>query len=418
MSRTLRFLFAPLVVLLALAGLQAPAHAATQWGYVATAGGTMIKTGSGLLISSQTAQSGITGTAVPNSSTQSVASVAASGVLSTGAVQTAATTKAVVGGIEIKSWGRTAGVNVLNGLITADAVTSNLTTVARPDGTQTVTGGTQFVGIKIAGVNLPLNIPRNYTVSIPGIATVTLNAYASGTQGGASATQGWALGVALLKAQGDVPAGATIIVNPVYQSVVPAVPSEALFSGHAYGSKVQAKVGDGITAEVPETAMLRTPPGGSNGATLKNTTAGVNVAGLITTGAVESTSTSSTFGPNLLDADVRNTNQTARVNVLGGLVTADAVKVTAHNRRVGGVCSGDAAMTLVNLKVGGTSIPINVSPNTTIKVGDLATVIVNQQVRQGCSTLVRGVYITLLKPQGDLPVGAIIEVAKATTTIH
>lgn len=418
MSTKFRLLLLPLVVLLALAGFQTPANAATTtWGYVATAGGTLIKTGSGLIISSQTAQSGITGTAVPNSSTQSIATVAAGGVLRTGAVQTAATAKAVTGGTEIKSWGRTAGVNVLNGLIVADAVTSDLTTVAHPDGTQTTTGGTQFVGIKIAGVNLPVNIPRNYTVTIPKIATVTLNAYATASHAGASATQGWALAVALLQPQGDVPAGATIFVNPVYQSVVPAVPSAALFSGHAYGSKVQAKVGDGVSAEVPETAMLRTPPGGSDGKTLTNTTAGVNVAGLITTGAVESTSTSSAFGTNNLDGDVVNTNETARVNVLGGLVTADAIKVSSHSRRVAGACSGDAAMTLVNLTVGGTAIPVNVGPNTTIKVGDIATVVVNQQVRQGCTTLVRGVYITLLKPQGDLPVGAVIEVAKATTSI-
>lgn len=417
MSRTLRFLFAPLVVLLALAGLQAPAYAATQWGYIASAGGTMIKTGSGLLISSQTAQSAISGTVVPNSSKQSVATVAASGVLRTGAVETAATSRGVIGGIEIKSWARTAGVNVLNGLVTADAVTSNLTTVARPDGTQTVTGGTQFVGIKVAGVNLPLNIPHNYTVSIPKVATVTLNAYASGARGGATATQGWAIGVALLQPRGDVPAGATILVNPVYQTVMPAVPSVPLFGGTAYGSKVQAKVGDGVSAEVPETAMLRTPPGGSEGETLKNTTAGVNVAGLITTGVVESTSTSSTFGAKDLDGDERTTNQTARINVLGGLVTADAIKVTAHSRRVNGVCSTNNAMTFVNLKVGGSAIPLTVSPNTTIKVGDLATVVVNQQVRQGCSALTRGVYITLLKPQGDLPVGAVIEVAKASTRI-
>lgn len=417
MSRTLRFLLLPLVALLVLGGLQSPASAATQWGYIASAGGTMIKTGSGLLISSQTAQSAISGTVVPNSSKQSVATVAASGVLRTGAIETAATTRAVIGGIEVKSWARTAGVNVLNGLITADAVTSNLTTIARPDGTQTVTGGTQFVGIKIAGVNLPINIPHNYTVTIPKIATVTLNAYASGQRGGASATQGWALGVALLQPRGDVPAGATILVNPVYQTVMPAVPSVPLFGGHAYGSKVQAKVGDGVSAEVPETAFLRTPPGGSEGETLKNTTAGVNVAGLITTGAVESTSTSSTFGTGSVDGDERTTNQTARINVLAGLVTADAIKVTAHSRRVGGVCSTSSAMTLVNLKVGGSSIPLTVSPNTTIKVGDLATVVVNQQVRQGCTSLIRGVYITLLKPQGDLPVGAVIEVAKATTRI-
>lgn len=418
MSRTLRFLLLPLALVLALVGLQAPAQAAdAKWGYVATAAGTTIKAGSGLVISNQTAQSAITGTAVPNTSKQSVATVEAKGVVRTGAVETSATAKAVTGGTEVKSWARTAGVNVLNGLITADAVESHLTTIARPDGTLTSTGGTRLVGIKIAGINLPVDIPKNYTVTIPNIATVTLNAYANHSASGGTASQGWALGVALLRSQGTVPSGATIIVNPMYQTVIPATPTAAGLTGHAYGTKAVAKVGDSVTVEAPATAMLRTPPGGSGGKTLRNTTLGVNVPGVLSTGAVESTSTSSRFGTNELDADVRNTNELARVNVLAGLVTADAIKVTAHSRRVNGTCSGSASMTLVNLKVGGTTIPLNVAPNTTIKVGDLAKVVVNQQIRQGCGTLARGVYITLLKPQGELPVGAEIEVAKAATGI-
>lgn len=418
MSIKLRSLLLPLVILLPVAGLQAPANAAdAKWGYVATAAGTTIKAGSGLVISNQTAQAAITGTAVPNSSKQSVATVSASGVVRTGVVETAATAKAVTGGTEIKSWARTAGVNVLNGLITADAVESNLTTVAHPDGTLSTSGGTRLVGIKIAGINLPVDIPKNYTVTIPKIATVTINAYATHANGGASASQGWALGVALLQSQGSVPAGATIIVNPMYQTVMPATPTAAGLTGQAYGTKAFAKVGDGITVEAPATAVLRTPPGGSNGATLKNTTVGVNVPGILTTGAVESTSTSSRFGTNDLDADVVNTNEIARVNILAGLVTADAIKVTAHSRRVGGTCSGNASMTLVNLKVAGTTIPLNVAPNTTINVANIAKVVVNQQVRQGCGTLARGVLITLLSPQGDLPLGAQVEVATATTGI-
>lgn len=417
MSTTLRILLLPLAVLLAVSGLQAPAQAAPQWGYVATAAGTTIKAGSGLVLSNQTAQSAITGTAVPNASRQSVATVAASGVLRTGAVETAATSRAVTGGIEVKSWARTAGVDVLNGLIKVDAVTSHLTTVAHPDGTLSTSGGTQLVGVKVGSLNIPVDIPRNYTVTIPKIATVTLNAYATHAGSGGSASQGWAIGVALLQAQGSVPAGATIIVNPMYQTVIPATPTAAGLTGHAYGTKVQAKVGDGVTVEVPATAQVRTPPGGSNGSTITNTTVGLNVPGILSLGAVESTTTSDRFGTNDLDADVRNTAQVARVNVLAGLVTADAIKVTAHSRRVGGTCSGDAAMTLVNLKVAGTTIPLNVAPNTTIKVGTIAKVVVNQQVRSGCGTLARGVYITLLSPQGDLPVGAEIEIAKAVTGI-
>lgn len=417
MSRTLRTLLLPLVALLAIGGLQAPASAATQWGYIATAAGTQVKTGAGLVISSSTAQSAISGIKVPNSMTNSVATVAASGLLRTGAVETSATSRAVTGGTEVTSWARTAGVNVLNGLVTADAVTSTLSTIARPDGSTTTTGGTQLVGIKIAGAKLPLSIPKNYGVTIPGIANVTLNAYASGTSNGATASQGWGLSVALLKAQGDVPAGAVIIVNPAFQTVMPATPAVPVLTGHAYGTHILAKAGDGVTIESPTTAMLSTPPGGSNGTTLRNTTAGVNVPGVLTAGAVESTSTSSQFGAGNTDADNVNTNETARLNLLGGVITADAIKVRAHSRRVGGTCSGDAALTLVNLTIAGRAIPINVAPNTTIEIPNVAKVIVNEQYRNACTTVIRGLHVTLLKPYGDMPVGADIEAGKAFTGI-
>lgn len=414
---TLRLLLLPLVASLALVGLEAPAGAAAKWGYVATAGGTSIVAGSGLVISNQTAQAAISGSTVPNTAKNAVASAAAEGVVRTGAVETLTTTRAVDAGTRIRSWARTAGVNVLDGLVTIDAVTTQINTVAKPDGTTSVTGGTQFAGIHIAGVNLPLEIKRNLTVTVKGVATITLNAFATGTASGSRASQGWGIGVALLKDQGTVPAGSVIMVNPVYQTAVPANPAVATFSGDAFGARAVAKVGDGTTVEVPPSAIVRTPPGGSDGETLRNTTAGVNVAGVLTTGAVESTSTSDTFGTNNKNADIVNTAQLARVNLLNGLVTADAIKVRARSHREAGVCTGGGGLTLVNLKIAGRAIPVDVKPNTTITIEGVAKVIVNQRIRSGCATLARGVYVELLKPRGELPLGATVEIAKAQTRI-
>lgn len=417
MIRTLRFLVLPLVALLALAGLHAPAEAAAKWGYVATAGGTSITAGSGLVISNQTAQSAISGASVPNTARNAVATAEAEGVVRTGAVETLTTSRAVDGGTKIRSWARTAGVNVLDGLITIDAVTTQINTLAKPDGSSSVTGGTQFAGIHIAGVDLPLDIKRNFTVTVKGVATITLNAFATATDSGSRASQGWGIGVALLDSYGSVPAGAVITVNPVYQTVVPAVPSVATFSGDAFGTRALAKVGDGVTVEAPPTAIVRTAPGGSDGETVTNTTAGVNVTGVLTTGAVESTTRSYTFGSTNKNGDIVNTAELARVNVLSGLVTADAIKVRARSHREAGVCTGGGGLSLVNLKIAGRAIPVDVKPNTTITIEGVAKVIINQRIRSGCATLVRGVYVELLKPRGELPLGATVEVAKAQTRI-
>jgi hypothetical protein len=103
------------------------------------------------------------------------------------------------------------------------------------------------------------------------------------------------------------------------------------------------------------------------------------------------------------------TASVANVNLLGGLIKATAVKVTAHADLKG--ISG--SMTLTGLTIGGTRIPLSVKPNTVINLG-IGKVIVNQQIRHRYNITVRGVDIVLLKPSGGLPVGAEIQLASAT----
>ena len=94
----------------------------------------------------------------------------------------------------MKSFARTANVRLLGGLITADAVETDVSTVGRADGSIVFTGSTKLVGIKIAGVDLPAKIPKNYSVTIPGVANVSLNYHSTGKLGTTAATYGWAIG--------------------------------------------------------------------------------------------------------------------------------------------------------------------------------------------------------------------------------
>lgn len=420
MTRTLRILLLPLALLLAVAGLAAPAQAATTtWLYSTAAGGTSVKLASGLVTSDMTSKSAISGTAVPASHKNSVATVNVSGVVSTGAVATSNAASAVTGGTRVLTTAQTAGVNLLNGLVRADAITSTIDTLLKPDGTSTSTGATNFVNLRIAGVTLPLNLPKNYVVSVPGVARVSLNYFATAEAKGQRSSLGWAVAVELLTAQGSLPAGATIRINPEIQMFAPAPPSNtAILAGEMYGTRIKAQVTDTAEVESPATARLTTPLDGSDGATLTNTTAGVNVPAVLTVGAVKSTSTSSRFGTEGQNGDIVNTNEVAGVNLLNGLVTLDALKVTTHSRRVDGVCTSSVSFSVANLSVGGNAIPVTVSPNTEIDVAGIAKVTINGQYKSGCLAAVRGIKVVLTTAQAGLPVGAVAEVGFATSQIR
>ena len=137
---------------------------------------------------------------------------------------------------------------------------------------------------------------------------------------------------------------------------------------------------------------------------------------MITAGAVESIS-SATSVP--LTADVMDSNEIARVNLLGGAIKASAIKVIATaNLDAAGNVTVNGTMGTVRLEIGGNEIPIDVAPNTAITVPGIASVVVNEQVKTARKITVTGLHITLLKPAGELGIGADIRVSEATSLIY
>lgn len=398
-----------------------PAQAApVAWNFYGSTGGTLFRVFDGTVQSDLTAQSAVFGGGRSTSSKNSTAGVEVGDLAKVGVVET--TTSANVNsltGTTLRSWARTEGVSLLGGLITADAVETTITTTGRPDGSVGHTAATKLVNIKIVGVDLPVNIPRNYQVTIPGIATVTLNFALHGNVEEVTGTVGWAIGVQLLKARAGYPSRATVMVNPVNQYLSEANPANtASLAGNAYGTRVRAESGDGVKIVSDPTAQVATPTGSSGGRTLNNSVLSTRVPGLLTTGVVSSatTSTNDAFG----NAEVVNTNQTAGLNLLGGLIKADAIKVTASNRLLDRVWTHAEEFKLVNLVIAGRKIPVDVSPNTSVDVADLGEVTINYQESRyhgSYNTKVAGLRIVLDTARAGLPVGAVVEVAVATTAI-
>ncbi|MDZ5621357.1 choice-of-anchor P family protein [Nocardioides sp. HM23] len=389
------------------------------YSYAARTGGTYAKVFDGTVSSDLTAESSVTGGPDSVTSSNSTAAVNVQGLLRVGAVETE--TKATVGAASttLNSFARTANVNLLNGLIKVDAVTTNITTVARADGSASSAGQSQLLGIGIVGVDLPVRIPKNYAVTIPGVASITLNVHLHASSDEAVATNGWAIGITLLKPRAGYAAGVTVMVNPVNQFLSEAVPATgAKLFGQAYGTRVKAHVGEAAQIISDPTARVSAPSGSSHGRTIQNQTLGVRVPGLLTTGVV--TSTTNSTKDDAGNAEMRNTNEIARLNVLGGLIRAEALKVLAYGKVQGGKWTSRMRMTFVNLVIAGQKIPIDVGRNTVIDVAGLGEVAINLQQKNpngARQNLINGIRITLDTERAGLPIGAVIEIGVAGTFI-
>lgn len=390
--------------------------------YQAATGGTQVKVLGNTVRSDVTAASAVSGDVSSASSQNSTAVVNVEKLIRTGAVETLTTATVESSGTTLRSAARTANVDLLNGLITANVVTTDVSTLGRTDGTSAATGGTELVGIHIVGVDLPVNIPENYAVRIPGVAAISLNYRQHTLFDGGVYSVGWAIGVRLLEPRAGYPEGARILVNPFVHILAEAGPQTgAKLGGVAYGTRVRGDVGDGVHVISDPTARQATPYFSSNGLRLENRVVGADVPGLLTTDEVFSTSTSTKNGQN---AEILNTNELAHLNVLGGLITADAIKVVAHGKLVDGNWTSRLKMTFVNLVVAGNEIPIDVSKNTIIDVAGLGRVAINRQATntspsQGIyQNQIHGIRITLSTERAGLPVGAVIEIGFASTLIR
>lgn len=413
----LRALIVSIIAALTAVGVPSPSQAATaEWAFNATTGATKIKAADSTISSDLTAAATVTTTSAPTSE-NTTAGVTVEGVLRTGAVTSTAEKFDTPDGIAIRTVTETAGVNLLSGLITADAVKTTVTTYANDDGTHSVEGGTEFVNLHIVGVDLPAEIPKNKFVGIKGVAAIGLNYFASHTKDANRNTIASGISIRLLEGAEVLNDGATIHLNPSMTFLAPIPPPNpgADLIGFGYGTRVLAEDGGTIEVTSGPTAWRPTPIGGSDGATLTNATASVDVTGVLSTGEVKSTSTSQLFDNG--DAFVTTTNEVAGLQVLGNVVTADAIKSTSHGEWTEGVYSGSMDLTFVNLTVAGQPIDVDVAPNTTIDVAGVGKVTINQQTTAGTTKRVRAIHIVLDTAQAGLPVGAEIEVAVAATKI-
>ncbi len=383
--------------------------------FTGTAGGTQVSLVSGAVTSGLTAASGIDTLTVGAGSTNSAATATVQGLIDAGVVTSSVQSSAVSGGFAITSHAKTTGLSLLGGLITADAVdTTSTATMVNGKGTAAIS--TTFVNLKIAQVKLPVTIGRNLTVTIPGIARVTLNYSAAKAAPNSIITSGAGALITLLQGAGNAPTNSTVLLNPISAAIGLVGSGYRILAGYGYGSRVNAKVTQAIQLQVGQTGATSVPPTGTGGRVVTNSTVAGNLPHLVSVDAVSSSASgvaSDTHSYATETVDVTG------VNLLNGLITADALKGSAHAEyTAGGTAFTTHSTQLVNLKVAGKSIPVNVSPNTVIQVANVGNVTINGQYASGGTTLVRMIDVTLTTGAYGLPAGAQIEVGEAYAAVH
>jgi hypothetical protein len=402
------------------------ANAATEtFAHVAYAGGTKISAVGTTVTSDLTAESGITGVQ-PASDTNKVASVRVNGLVQTGVVTTDASAVRSGKGFTTTAHAHTANVNLLNGLIKVSAVDTVSTAQSNGTDAPTANSSTELVGLTIGGKKYPLNVRQNTGVTIPGVATVVINASQTATSGESVVTQGAGLYVTLLKARNGVAAGAEIMLNPTYTLITPSKDSEGGYplGGGGFGAYAFAHVGDEVEAETGKLGGKMMPPLGTNGLPVSNTTAKVNVPQLIRADGVSSTVTGISI-PALSEATVSSklANLQLFPSLTGSLISATAIGSTSHVRLDDGTPVTEGSLQFINLKIAGKAIPLDVPENTKINVLGLGTVVLNEHKELrvpgvGHAYQVIALHITLDTARAGLPVGAEIQVGVSQAFVY
>lgn len=412
-----RRLLLPVLAALSMVGVSLvatpTAQAAVPLQYQASAGGTLVRALGGAVRSDLTSASAVNGNTYPNAQVNTLADAdVLNGLARIGAVNTSMGADDPGGVTVLAGSAETARVSLLGGAITVDAVKTEVT--AHHDGDTDMGGevNTTFVGLRIGNAHIPIDVPRGFGVTIPGLASVTLNNSTTTVSGGDLTVSGSAIRITLLGAYGESPVGTTIELNPVNVSIKPFIPVTATpVSGYAYGTFVSVGLPPLTRTLSGATAAIGMPAAGTAGYPLTNSTAAVDLPRIASIGAVESTC-QATSVPVTLDATC--TNEVARINLLNGLIKADAITAVARiTKDGGGVIATHPFGEIANLRVLGLPVKLKAGANTIINIPGVLTIAVNAREVTPNSVTVTALRVLLGAPLLGLPAGALIEVAKA-----
>lgn len=304
----------------------------------------------------------------------------------------------------------TAATSLLDGLVSFTALKAKATVTLSSSG-YSQQGEATFVGLKVGPVTVPDQTPApNSEIPVAGFGKLILNQQGTLNKFG-------------LHSQG-VNGLRLIVSNPANPSGLPVgelVLSYSLASLHspafrrAYGVAYATKIQVGEVAQSGASAAVNLPCGGSSGVTRTNNLAVVNLTGVLTTGAGETTarSTDSTTA-----TTATTTAQVAAVNVLDGTVTADAIKAVSSTTKKGSTYSRSSSGTsIANLKINGGPV-LNLGPNSSRTIDGVGTLYVRKSTWSSTGLEVIALQLVLSADQGPgLSKGTVITIGFAQSGV-
>jgi hypothetical protein len=308
------------------------------------------------------------------------------------------------------------GLNAFNGLITASSVKAVANVSATAASMAASPQGSAFVNLKIGGNAIAADVAPNTVVNLPGLGTATLKKV---RRSGDFASLGRILvemiTVDVTRSNSfGLRVGARIVVAHAVSAFSRTQPA-AVVGGQAYAALANARIGDDLQNRIGKAAFVVIGCEGTGGQTLTNNISSFDVGSVLSLGNGVTTA----FGGPLEGGGTRarTTATVEDVSLLGGLITATAVKAVAQETFKNGVRTRSTAGSgFVALRIGTFSVPADTPPNTGRQLSGLGRVVINEQVvpSSGGRTQVNGlhVFVTTANSFG-LPVGSEIILAHA-----
>lgn len=312
-----------------------------------------------------------------------------------------------------KATSTTAGASLLGGIIRAKAITAEAKVKSTPDGwkaeNKSVLADLTILGKKIdaeVGPNTKIN------VALPGvgkIAEVILNEQVTRTKAnGTFETTTTALHVKVLpNSQLGNKLNVDVTIGRANAQLTP--PAVGYLGGRGFATKVTLLNG---AVQSGPTSLVAVP---CLGGTSSNRIASGDLDGIAKAKAAAAKAEGSAGDP----AKSRVEAELAGVNLLGGLITADAIKSVATAKQTAGgpVELSDKGSKFVNLKIGGKAVlDTDIGPNTKINV--LGVQITLNKVRKTATSItVTQIEVVIKSPGHGLPVNSKVEISYASASI-
>ena len=305
-------------------------------------------------------------------------------------------------------------LNILSGLITADAIKASAGISVTTTALTPSFAGSVLTNLVVAGQKIAADVAPNTAIKLAGLGTLTIKFVQTGTYG----TLATGIEVEMLRLEVGqsnslgLPVGAVLVFGEASAGFYRVQPAASL-GGYASSLAVSANAG----ALLQETAVAGAFAGvgsctGTDGP-VSQSVAALSVPNVLSLGANTSTANAGPSGKSYIS---RTSATVADVSLLGGLITATNIVAVAQEARTGKVSTpSTVGTTFGELVVAGVPVSANVAPNTIITLPEIGYVVLNEQPTPTTGHVqVTGLHIVVNASNTlGLPIGAQIFVSHA-----